>query len=118
MGEDAPKWMLGGGPAPGGRAGGGAGPGRGARANLADIVEISVWHLLLGGQLLHLIEQHVHLELGAQVLQPAVTERLSGQEENQVGAQACERRQVTEQKEEAGGCRIEAAKGAPDDRNI
>ena len=44
------------------------------RAHLADVVEISVWHLLLRGQLLHFVEQHVHLELGAQVLEPAVTE--------------------------------------------
>lgn len=56
--------------------------------HLSDVVEIPVRHLLLGGQLLHLVEQHVHLELGAQVLQPAVAERLSGRTRTRQGAQS------------------------------
>lgn len=60
-----------------GRLGRGAGAARGP-THLPDVVEIAVRHLLLGSQLLHLVEQHVHLELGAQVLQPAVAEGLSG----------------------------------------
>lgn len=43
---------------------------------LADVVEVSVGHLLLGCQLLHLVQQDVHLELGAQVLQTPVAEGL------------------------------------------
>lgn len=45
-----------------------------AEAHLTDIVEVPVWHFLLSSQLLHLIEQNVHLELGAQVLKTAVAE--------------------------------------------
>lgn len=46
--------------------------------HLPDVVEVTVGHLLLGCQLLHLVEQHVHLELGAQVLQAAVAEGFDG----------------------------------------
>lgn len=44
--------------------------------HLADVVEVPVRNLLLGSQLLHLVQQDVHLELGAQVLQATVAERL------------------------------------------
>lgn len=60
--------------APEGEAGQGCWVSCTGKAHLADVVEISVWHLLLRGQLLHFVKQHVHLELGAQVLEPAVTE--------------------------------------------
>lgn len=64
----------GGGQAVEGEAGHGCWVSQVGRAHLADVVEISVWHLLLCSQLLHFVEKHVHLELGAQVLEPAVTE--------------------------------------------
>lgn len=43
---------------------------------LPYVVEVSVRNLLLSCQLLHLIQENVHLELGAQVLETAVAERL------------------------------------------
>lgn len=55
-------------PGPAREAGQGCRAGHRAGAHLADVVEVSVWHLLLRSQLLHLVEQHVHLKLGAQVL--------------------------------------------------
>lgn len=73
MGDASATWVLRGGPGLLEEAGQRCRAGQ-VRTHLADVVEISVWHLLLGGQLFHLIEQHVHLELGAQVLQPAVAE--------------------------------------------
>lgn len=45
-------------------------------ANLPNVVEVSVGDLLLSGQLLHLVQEDVHLELGAQVLEATVAERL------------------------------------------
>lgn len=51
-------------------------------AYLADVVEVSMRDFLLCCQLLHLIEQDVHLELGAQVLQTAVTEGFSASTRN------------------------------------
>lgn len=45
---------------------------------LAYVVKVSVGNLLLGCQLLHLVQQDVHLEFGAEVLQTAVAERLPG----------------------------------------
>lgn len=48
------------------------------RCYLPDIVEVTVWHPFLGCQLLHLVEQDMHLELGAQVLQSSVAEGFSG----------------------------------------
>ena len=44
------------------------------RTHLPDIVEVPVGHFLLSSQFLHLVEQNMHLEFGAQVLQPAVAE--------------------------------------------
>lgn len=41
-----------------------------------DIVEVPVRHGLLRGQLAQLVQQHVQLELGRQVRQPPVAERL------------------------------------------
>ena len=43
---------------------------------LSYVVEVSVWNFLLSCQLLHLIQEDVHLEFRAQVLQAAVAERL------------------------------------------
>ena len=85
-------------------------------AHLADVVEVSVWNLLLGGQLLHLVEQHVHLELGAQVLSPTVAEGLSGQEENTAGALGHKEAPgeglgKEAEREGVGGCRTETAQG-------
>lgn len=91
------------------------------RTHLADVVEISVWHLLLGGQLLHLVEQHVHLELGAQVLQPAVAERLSGRRRKKQGLRACGgalRSPGSRAEEAAREYRAEAANRAADRRNV
>lgn len=45
-------------------------------SRLSYVVEVSVWNFLLSGQLLHLIQEDVHLEFRAQVLQAAVAERL------------------------------------------
>lgn len=45
-------------------------------ADLPYVVEVSVRNLLLSRQLLHLIQEDVHLKLGAQVLKAAVAERL------------------------------------------
>lgn len=45
--------------------------------HLTDIVEVSMWHFLLSCQFFHLIQQYMHLELGAQVLQTTVAEGLS-----------------------------------------
>ena len=42
----------------------------------ANIVEVPVVDGLLGRQLAQLVEQHVQLELGRQVRQPTVAERL------------------------------------------
>lgn len=36
-----------------------------------------MWHFLLSCQLFHLIQQYMHLELGAQILQTTVAEGLS-----------------------------------------
>lgn len=38
---------------------------RKAQEDLADVVKVSVWDFLLRRQLFHLIQQDVHLELGA-----------------------------------------------------
>lgn len=45
-------------------------------ADLPYVVEVSVGNLLLGGQFLHLVQEDVHLKLGAQVLEATVAERL------------------------------------------
>lgn len=47
------------------------------RPDLPYVVEVSVGNLLLSGQLLHLVQEDVHLELGAQVLEAPVAERLT-----------------------------------------
>lgn len=51
--------------------------GSGSQVHLTDVVEVSMRDFFLRCQLFHLIEQDVHLELGAEVLQTAVAERLS-----------------------------------------
>lgn len=51
--------------------------GSGSQVHLTDVVEVSMRDFFLRRQLFHLIEQDVHLELGAEVLQTAVAERLS-----------------------------------------
>lgn len=51
--------------------------GSGSQVHLTDVVEVSMRDFLLRCQFFHLIEQDVHLELGAEVLQTAVAERLS-----------------------------------------
>jgi len=43
---------------------------------LPYVVEVSMWNFLLSCQLLHLIQEDVHLEFRAQELQAAVAERL------------------------------------------
>ena len=43
---------------------------------LSHVVEVSVWHGLLRGQLAQLVQQHVQLELGGEVRQSTVAERL------------------------------------------
>lgn len=48
-----------------------------SQVHLTDIVEVSMWDFLLRCQLFHLIQQDVHLELGAKILQTTVAERLS-----------------------------------------
>ena len=57
---------------------------RGSRglAHLADVVEVSVRDFLLFRQLLHLVQQDVHLELGAQVLQTAIAKGFSASVRN------------------------------------
>lgn len=45
-------------------------------ADLPYVVEVSVRNLLLSRQLLHLVQEDVHLKLGAQVLKATVAERL------------------------------------------
>lgn len=57
--------------------------GSSSQVHLTDVVEVSMRDLLLRRQLFHLIEQDVHLELGAEVLQTAVAERLSVAKKNQ-----------------------------------
>lgn len=42
-------------------------------------------NLLLGRQLLHLVQQDVHLELGAQVLEATVAERLPAEDKDDIG---------------------------------
>lgn len=44
---------------------------------LTDVIEVPVWDFLLRCQLFHLVQQDVHLELGAQILQTTVAEGLS-----------------------------------------
>lgn len=120
MGEASPTWVLRGGPGLLGEAGQRCRVGR-VQTHLADVVEISVWHLLLGSQLFHLIEQHMHLELGAQVLQPAVAERLSGGRRTRPGAQGLQGstcRGLGSRAEAAGGYRTEAAEGAAGYRKV
>lgn len=51
--------------------------GSGSQVHLTDVVEVSMRDFFLRRQLFHLVEQDVHLELGAEVLQTAVAERLS-----------------------------------------
>lgn len=48
-----------------------------SQVHLTDIVEVSMWDFLLCGQLFHLIQQDVHLELGAEILQTTVAEGFS-----------------------------------------
>lgn len=48
-----------------------------SQVHLTDIVEVSMWDFLLCCQLFHLIQQDVHLELGAKILQTTVAEGLS-----------------------------------------
>lgn len=48
-----------------------------SEVHLTDIVEVPMWDLLLRCQLFHLIQQDVHLELGAKILQTTVAEGLS-----------------------------------------
>lgn len=51
--------------------------GNSCQIHLTDIVKVSVWDFLLCCQLFHLIEQDVHLELGAEILQTSVAKGLS-----------------------------------------
>lgn len=48
-----------------------------SQVHLTDIVKVSMWDFLLRSQLFHFIQQDVHLELGAKVLQTTVAEGLS-----------------------------------------
>ena len=51
--------------------------GNSCQIHLTDIVKVTVWDFLLRCQLFHLIEQDVHLELGAEILQTSVAKGLS-----------------------------------------
>lgn len=51
--------------------------GNSSQIHLTDIVKVSVWDFLLRCQLFHLIQQDVHLELGAEILQTSVAKGLS-----------------------------------------
>lgn len=53
-----------------------------SQVHLTDIVKVSMWDLLLCCQLFHLIQQDVHLELGAKILQTTVAEGLSAAKGN------------------------------------
>lgn len=48
-----------------------------SQVHLTDIIKVSMWDFLLCCQLFHLIEQDVHLEFGAEVLQTSIAEGLS-----------------------------------------
>lgn len=48
-----------------------------SQVHLTDIIKVSMWDFLLRCQLFHLIEQDVHLEFGAEVLQTSIAEGLS-----------------------------------------
>lgn len=48
-----------------------------SQVHLTDIVKVSMWDFLLCCQLFHLIQQDVHLKLGAEILQTTVAEGLS-----------------------------------------
>lgn len=48
-----------------------------SQVHLTDIVKVSMWDFFLRCQLFHLIQQDVHLKLGAKILQTTVAEGLS-----------------------------------------
>ena len=45
--------------------------------HLSDVVEVAMRDLLLTGRLLHLVEERVQVELGAEVLESTEAERLA-----------------------------------------
>lgn len=58
--------------------------GNSSGVHLTDIVKVSMRDFFLCRQLLHLVQQDVHLELGAQILQAAVAEGLPAAEGHNV----------------------------------
>ncbi len=48
-----------------------------SQVHLTDVVEVSMWDFFLRRQLFHLIQQDVHLKLGAKILQTTIAEGLS-----------------------------------------